>query len=627
MPGGSAALARAVKTGDILLKVDGNPCLGVALERLRALVLGPQGSHVTMEFKRESRIGKNVLYFDVELVRGSPSFLKLLQRCHSLAQDSDRLKNLLSIEQVKCESQLAVNKELLARLQHAHHPACSDTLRVKDLQDELTDAKQANSILQHHLDGQMGKSRQLEQTLSMLQRAAAAQKQQLEQMLTLEQDRLAWVTEIEQRRVRERDMHQTIQHKLQGDVAAHVAAREKADSSLVQALVDSQLIRQEVAVLRMREGNVRGRLEVAISQQFLYGVSHKVSVYKHEYSTELTFENVCQAGHRALAHALSLNHELGLELSTLIPDHELSFHIAVSALQQAAAAAIPAPLPTPPADEPRPKGAVYMRGIDAQSASENDAAAPVGLRGASIQCHRVEVPIQCERVEMQVPGTSREIFEPGEGEWRVGGRWDKSAAASAGGGHSLTGASTEDVQNNDLMHQGNVNGVEGGVNPQGAASLHGASKDSASAQDDNASVLYAPVHANHRLHASVARSAQSTPAPRNTQPLGLGLATGDASTSRAALAMQPARPGAAVSSAALPHHGYASAVRGAADSGAAAAAKTDWEYSAEDPKRGRKFEDQAPEPRYDAPAHAAYEKRAVPAFELPPGLGVIILGP
>ena len=264
MPGGSAALARAVKTGDILLKVDGHPCLGIALERLRTLVLGPQGSHVTMEFKRESlRIGKNILYFDVELVRGSPSFLKLLQRCHSLAQDSDRLKNLLSIEQVKCESQLAVNKELLARLQHAHHPASSDTLRVKELEDELADAKQANSILQHHLDGQMGKSRQLEQTLSMLQTAAAAQKQQLEQMLTLEQDRLAWVTEIEQRRVRERDMHQTIQHKLQSDVAAHASAREKADSSLVQALVDSQLIRQEVAVLRMREGNVRGRLEVA----------------------------------------------------------------------------------------------------------------------------------------------------------------------------------------------------------------------------------------------------------------------------------------------------------------------------------------------------------------------------
>ena len=40
-----------------------------------------------MEFKRESRHGK-VIYFDVELVRGSPSFLKLLQRCHSLAQVS-----------------------------------------------------------------------------------------------------------------------------------------------------------------------------------------------------------------------------------------------------------------------------------------------------------------------------------------------------------------------------------------------------------------------------------------------------------------------------------------------------------------------------------------------------------
>ena len=44
-----------------------SPCLDIALERLRALVLGPQGSHVTMEFKREVRGGK-VIYYDVELV-------------------------------------------------------------------------------------------------------------------------------------------------------------------------------------------------------------------------------------------------------------------------------------------------------------------------------------------------------------------------------------------------------------------------------------------------------------------------------------------------------------------------------------------------------------------------------
>jgi hypothetical protein len=248
-----------------------------------------------------------------------------------------------------------------------------------------------------------------------------------------------------------------------------------------------------------------------------------------------------------------------------------------------------------------------MRGIGEQDALEN-----VGLRG-----------IQCDRVEMPVLGRSREIFEPG-GKTGNGGQWDKSAAASAGGGHSLPRASTDDVHLNDLMHQRSVNGVEGGVNPQGAARLDGASKDSASAKNDKASALSAPVHANHRLHASVARPAQSTPAPRATQPLGLGLATGDASTSRVALAMQAARPGAAVSSASQHHQGYASAAQGAADSEAAAADKTDWEYSAEDPKRGRKFEDQPP---YDAPAQAAYEKRVVPAFELPPGPGVIILGP
>ena len=51
----------------------------------RSKTFCPRLHQVTMEFKRESRSGK-VIYFDVELVRGSPSFLKLLQRCHSLAQ-------------------------------------------------------------------------------------------------------------------------------------------------------------------------------------------------------------------------------------------------------------------------------------------------------------------------------------------------------------------------------------------------------------------------------------------------------------------------------------------------------------------------------------------------------------
>ena len=80
-----------------------------------------------MEFRRESRGGKTI-YYDVELVRGSPSFLKLLQRCHSLAEESDRLKNLLSLEQVKAQSLEAEKHELASRLQHGQ-PASFDAYR------------------------------------------------------------------------------------------------------------------------------------------------------------------------------------------------------------------------------------------------------------------------------------------------------------------------------------------------------------------------------------------------------------------------------------------------------------------------------------------------------------------
>jgi len=279
--------------------LDGNPCLGIALERLRSLVLGPQGSHVTLEFKREV-MGRKVLYYDVELVRGSPSFLKLLQRCHTLAEDSDRLKNLLSLEQIKTESLQAEKVELQRRVEQGV-PSSSLSLRVADLEGQLENAQHEVSLLKHHLHVQEERNARLESTLSMLQTAANAQAEDKHKIELQEKDRLAWLTEVERRRAAEREMNYTVQSKLQGDLSAETAAREKAEDALVQALADSQLIRQEVSILRMREGNVRTRLD---------------------------------AGHRALKHALSLNDAIGMELATLIPDQEHSFHMAVAALKQ-----------------------------------------------------------------------------------------------------------------------------------------------------------------------------------------------------------------------------------------------------------------------------------------------------
>ena len=86
---------------------------------------------LTLEFKREVS-AKNVVYYDVELVRGSPSFLKLLQRCHTLAQDLDRLKNLLALEQVKCQVYARHTRGLLLAAyliiisRHAHRAKYDD---------------------------------------------------------------------------------------------------------------------------------------------------------------------------------------------------------------------------------------------------------------------------------------------------------------------------------------------------------------------------------------------------------------------------------------------------------------------------------------------------------------------
>ena len=261
--GGSASLARAVKQNDILIKVDGNPCLGIALERLRALVLGPQGSHVTMELMRESSAGGQAIYYDIELVRGSPSFLKLLQRCHHLASDLDRMKNLLAMEQVKSQSVEAEKAELLARLEQGE-PTSSATFRVSELTQELEEVRNECALLKDQLAEHAQKRHSLEQTLNTLQKTASSQAEEIRQLQVQDKDRLAWVQEIERRRVSERDMNQTVLSQLQKDLNAGDAARDDAQAALVQAMSDSQLIRQEVAILRMREQNARARLEAGL---------------------------------------------------------------------------------------------------------------------------------------------------------------------------------------------------------------------------------------------------------------------------------------------------------------------------------------------------------------------------
>ena len=297
--GGSASLARAVKQNDILIKVDEHPCLGIALERLRALVLGPQGSHVTMELMRESSAGGQTIYYDIELVRGSPSFLKLLQRCHHLASDLDRMKNLLAMEQVKSQSVEAEKAELLARLEQGE-PTSSATFRVSELTRELEEVRNECALLKDQLAEHAKKRHSLEQTLNTLQKTAASQAEEIRQLQMHDKDRLAWVQELERRRVSERDMNQTVLSQLQKDLNAGDAAREDAQAALVQAMSDSQLIRQEVAILRMREQNARARLE---------------------------------AGHRGLVHALEINDRLGLDLAMLLPESEKTLQFLEAALK------------------------------------------------------------------------------------------------------------------------------------------------------------------------------------------------------------------------------------------------------------------------------------------------------
>ena len=103
-----------------------------------------------MELMRESSAGGQAIYYDIELVRGSPSFLKLLQRCHHLASDLDRMKNLLAMEQVKSQSVEAEKAELLARLEQGE-PTSSATFRVSELTRELEEVRNECALLKDQM--------------------------------------------------------------------------------------------------------------------------------------------------------------------------------------------------------------------------------------------------------------------------------------------------------------------------------------------------------------------------------------------------------------------------------------------------------------------------------------------
>jgi hypothetical protein len=228
---------------------------------------------------------------------------------------------------------------------------------------------------------------------------------------------------------------------------------------------------------------------------------------------------------------------------------------------QAAAAAIPTPLPVAPATEPRAKGVATEMTDGKHSAFEHDSekAAPhtAGLSGGGARDRA-----RTGHVEKEELGTAR------------GSRCSKQGV----GPGIMDGTGWQGDKRYEVAAHG-VHGVDGCVNPPRVTSQDAGSKEGRAS--------------NHHEHAAAAHPAHTTPAPHAATPqTPMGIEGANAAEARFG--------------------------------GAQVAAVSELLSPAQGRKPERIREAEAPEPRYDgAPANNS----GVPVFELPPGPGVIILGP
>ncbi|EKX54573.1 hypothetical protein GUITHDRAFT_100047 [Guillardia theta CCMP2712] len=260
VPEGSAAMARTIQESDILVKINHQPTLHIGLARLR-----------------EGTSGK--LFYEVDLVRGSAGYVKLLMRCHSLATENDRMRKIVSMQEIKIEGLVAEKEELMKGNRGLNQDE-RQKMEKENLQSRAEVEKLAGL-----LENWKEKASKLEKMLAISQDNMKSREEHVNRIEELDRDRLAYVSELERRFQEDKQLQRTIQAKLQEDLRKEALARSTAEKNLMRVLAQLQETKQELTILKMREDNVRSRLET---------------------------------GHQELKRALKFNEEVGLELATLM---------------------------------------------------------------------------------------------------------------------------------------------------------------------------------------------------------------------------------------------------------------------------------------------------------------------
>jgi len=277
-PGLSAQRSGLIEEGDEIVKVDGTVVEKAPMMLLRERILGPQGSHVTLMFRRVSC--SNTFVFEVELMRGAADYIALSalakKKDRSIAKLSSRIAQLeSSVESVRQEAQrasvqasaseaalaaarsdhkdeVALLQQRIAALAQREQERAVQSGAAKDL---LARAAALEQDLEHEraarAKAEAAARASLDEAARTLQRAqsesaAALQAAELRESAALDAQRCAEVAAAEQR--------------ARAEEVRAAAARAEADAGATRA-------RAEAAEAGLRAETARAEQETARAEQ------------------------------------------------------------------------------------------------------------------------------------------------------------------------------------------------------------------------------------------------------------------------------------------------------------------------------------------------------------------------
>lgn len=245
--GGSAEREGSVRVGDLIVAVDDRDVVGEPLATLRGLILGPQGSLVTLAFERGD--GPDAQQFDCRLMRGTAEFLAGISASRGMEDDVDEARLQLRQALGHC----AQDREELERLRKM---LLQEREAAQVREQEMEQVQASNAEESHRLNEVLRKAeqarREAEIKLHPLQQREADLAEELNRQKEKERLRKEYIEELKKRHEEDKNRLEQLHLKEQAGRRDDQVARLTAEGLLTK-------LQNELARIREFEGGRRER--------------------------------------------------------------------------------------------------------------------------------------------------------------------------------------------------------------------------------------------------------------------------------------------------------------------------------------------------------------------------------